>query len=155
MNTLLRYTEANLVWKMRKLKAYLHSSLTTFCRNFFECNAVKTEKNMSQQQFPIFSPAYSDTWVTRNIHLTYMYSRSMSVKNPEKSSCSKAKVTCTQARQMKQTANYSGHWRRWRGWEEDALFVQGEFGHPNPVVLQRTVWWFLSTHLYVNASVSE
>ena len=39
--------------------------------------------------------------------------------------------------------------------DDNALFVQGEFGHPNPVVLQRTVWWFLSTHLYVHASVSE
>ena len=35
MNTLLRYIEANGV-KMRKLKAYLRSSLTTFCRNLFE-----------------------------------------------------------------------------------------------------------------------
>ena len=28
--------------------------------------------------------------------------------------------------------------------EEDALFEAGEFGHSNPVALQKTVWWFLS-----------
>ena len=40
MNTLLHYIEANGM-KMRKLKAYLRPSLTTFCRNLFE----RTEEN--------------------------------------------------------------------------------------------------------------
>ena len=35
--------------------------------------------------------------------------------------------------------------------EEDALFEAGEFGDTNPVTLQRTVWWFLSEHLGVQA----
>ena len=30
--------------------------------------------------------------------------------------------------------------------EEDALFEPGEFGDSNPLLLQRTVWWFLSLH---------
>ena len=47
----------------------------------------------------------------------------MSAKNPEKSSCSEAKVTCSQAWQKKQKASCSGHQRR--RIEEDALFVEG------------------------------
>ena len=50
-----------MVWKMRKLKAYLRPSLTTFCRNFFWTHARKMEKSTSQQQFPVFSEVYSDT----------------------------------------------------------------------------------------------
>ena len=60
MNTLLCYMEAIGI-KMRKLKAYLHLSLTTFCQNFFSTHARKMEKNTSQQQFPVFSAVYSDT----------------------------------------------------------------------------------------------
>ena len=35
--------------------------LTTFCGNFVWTHARKTEKNTSQQQFPVFSAVYSDT----------------------------------------------------------------------------------------------
>ena len=60
MNTLLR-TWKLMVWKMRKLKAFLHPSLTTFCRNFFWTHPRKMENSTRQQQFPVFSAVYSNT----------------------------------------------------------------------------------------------
>ena len=48
-------------------------------------------------------------------------------------------VVLTRARRRKRTASCSGQpWRR-RG----CPFFYFEFGDPNPVALQRTVWWFL------------
>ena len=72
-----------MVWKMRKLKAYLRPSLTTFCRNLFE----RTEENRRRIRASDslqFSAQYKLTGILRrNIHLTY--TRTMSSNNPEKS----------------------------------------------------------------------
>ena len=76
-----------MVWKMRKLKAYLRPSVTTFCRKFFGTHARKMEKSRSQQQFPVSS---IQLYLVRiNINLTY--SRTMSSKNPAKGTCSRAR----------------------------------------------------------------
>ena len=51
MNTLLRCIEANLVWKMRKLEAYLRPSLTTFCRNLIERTEEKRRRIRASDSF--------------------------------------------------------------------------------------------------------
>ena len=134
--TLLSATWKLMVRKMRKLKAYVGPSLTTFCRIFFWRHAGKTEKNTSQQQFSVFSTVYSDTWVRRNIHSTC--SRTMGSKNTEKSLKRRESHLCSRARrgskpQAAQAIDED---------EEDALFEAGEFGESNPAAL----WWVLSLH---------
>ena len=126
MNTFLRYSKL-MVWKMRKLKAYMRLSLTTFCRNLFECTEEPTTAILR-----------------RNPHLT---SQGQWVRKIREVLVAKRKsLVLTWARQRKQTASCSGHRRRRRG----CPFLNFEFGDPNPVALQRTVWWFL-----YNTSVSE
>ena len=81
--TLFSATLKLMVRKMRKLKAYLRPSLTTFCRNLFE----RTEENRRRIRASDslqFSAQYKLTGILRrNIHLTY--TRTMSSNNPEKS----------------------------------------------------------------------
>ena len=73
-----------IVWKMRKLKAYLRPSLTTFCRNFFERTEEKRGRTRARDSFQ-FSAQYKQLTaiLRRNIHLTYP--RTMSSENPEMS----------------------------------------------------------------------
>ena len=125
---------------MRKLKAYLRPSLTTFCRIFFLSHARKMEKSTSQQQFPVFSAVYTDTYVRGNIHLTY--SRTMSSKNPEKS------LQRSESHLFRSTAKETNRkLLRLSTKTKRMPFLQaGEFADSNPVALQRTVWWFLSLH---------
>ena len=59
MNTLPRYIEANGM-KMRKLKAYLRSSLTTFRRNLFERTKEKRRRIRADDSFQ-FSAQYELT----------------------------------------------------------------------------------------------
>ena len=63
MNSLLRYMEANLVWKMRKLKAYLRSSLTTFRRIFFERTQEKRRRIRARKSFQ-FSAQLIQRWLS-------------------------------------------------------------------------------------------
>ena len=92
-----------------------------------------------------FSAQYKLTAILRrNPHLT---SQGQWVRKMRKVLVPKRKsLVLTWAPQRKQTASCSGHRRRRRG----CLFLNFEFGDPNPVALQRTVWWFL-----YNTSVSE
>ena len=60
MNTLLRYMEANGV-KNEKIESFPASELDHLLANSFWAHAGKTEKNTSQQQFPVFRAVYSDT----------------------------------------------------------------------------------------------
>ena len=116
-----------MVWKMRKLKAYLIPSLTTFVEIFFERAQEKWRRVRASNSFQ-FSAQY-----TAILKLEW-------VRKIQKIPCSEAKVTCSRAWQRKQTASCSGYRRRRRGYP----FKAGEFGDSNPVALQRTVWWFLS-----------
>ena len=68
MNNLLRCIEANLVWKMRKLEAYLRPSLTTFCRNLIERTEEKRRRIRASDSFQ-FPDQYNLTAILRrNIH---------------------------------------------------------------------------------------
>ena len=90
--TLFSATLKLMVWKMRKLKAYLRPSLTTFCRNLFERTEEKRRRIRASDSFQ-FSPQYKLTAILRrNIHLTYP--RTMSSKNPEKS-LQRSEITCS------------------------------------------------------------
>ena len=81
--TLFSATLKLIVWKMRKLKAYLRPGLTTFCRNLFERTQEKRGRIRARDSFQ-FSAQYKLTAILRrNIHLTYP--RTMSSKNPEMS----------------------------------------------------------------------
>ena len=72
-----------MVWKMRKLKAYLRPSLTTICRNLFERTVEKRRRIRASDSLQ-FSAWYKLTAILRkNIRLTYP--RTLSSKNPEKS----------------------------------------------------------------------
>ena len=125
--TLFSATLKLMVWKMRKLKAYLCPNLTTFCRELFERKEEKRRRIRASDSFQ-FSAWYKLTAILRrNIHLTYP--RIMSSKNPEKSLQGSeshlfwhehGKGNKTQAAQAIDED------------EEDVLFF-------NPVALQRTV----------------
>ena len=97
---LLSATLKLMIWKMRKLKAYLRPSLTTICRNLFERTVEKRRRIRASDSLQ-FSAWYKLTAILRkNIRLTYR--RKMSSKNPEKS-CSEAKVTCSDTSTAKET----------------------------------------------------
>ena len=55
MNTLLRYIEANGM-KNEKIESLPASELDHLLSKFVLTHGGKTEKNMSQRQFPVFSP---------------------------------------------------------------------------------------------------
>ena len=144
MNTLLRYIEAN-GRKMRKLKAYLRPSLTTCCRNLFERTEEKRRRIRASDNFQFSSQFKLTAILRRNIQLTYP--RTMSSKNPEKSlQPSESHLFWHWHGKGKKIASCSCDRRRRRG----CSFLNFEFSDPNPVALQRTVWWFL-----YNTSVSE
>ena len=142
--TLYSATSKLMVWKMRKLKAYPRPSLTTLCRNLFERTEAKRRRIRAGDSFQ-FSAQYKLTAILRrNPHLT---SQGQWVRKIREVLVAKRKsLVLTWARLRKQTASCSGHRRRRRG----CPFLNFEFGDPNPVALQRTVWWFL-----YNTSVSE
>ena len=65
---LLRCIEANLVWKIRKLEAYLRPSLTTFSRNLIERTEEKRRRIRASDSFQ-FPDQYKLTAILRrNIH---------------------------------------------------------------------------------------
>ena len=142
--TLFSATLKLMVRKMRKLKAYLRPSLTTFCRNLFE----RTEENRRRIRASDslqFSAQYKLTGILRrNIHLTY--TRTMSSNNPEKS--------------LQRSESHLFWHEHGKGNkplaaqaidedEEDALVLILNSATPIQLRLKRTVWWFL-----YNTSVS-
>ena len=152
MNSLFRCIEDNLVWKMRKLKAYLRPSLTTFCWNLFERTEEKRRRIRASDSFQ-FPDQYKLTAILRrNIH-AFNISKENEFKKSRKVLAAKRKsFVLTRARQRKQTASCWGHRRRRRG----CPFFNFEFGDPNPVALQRTVWWFLySTSVPEQENISQ
>ena len=104
-----------MAWKMRKLKAYLRPSLTTFCRNSFE----RTEKNRrrirARDSFQFSAQCSSLQRYLEEISIYHI--QGQWVGKIQKSPCSEAKVIfLIRARQRKQTASCSGHRRRRRGY---------------------------------------
>ena len=131
--------------KTRKLKAYLRPSLTTFCRNLFERTEEKRRRIRADDSFQ-FSAQYKLTAILRR-HIVSTYPRTMSSKNPgQKSPCSEAKVTCSDTNTAKETNRKLLR----PSTKTKPSFSNFEFVDPNPVALQRTVWW-----LSYNTSVSE
>ena len=131
--------------KTRKLKAYLRPSLTTFCRNLFEHTEEKRRRIRADDSFQ-FSARYKLTAILRR-HIVSTYPRTMSSKNPgQKSPCCEAKVTCSDTNTAKETNRKLLR----PSTKTKPFFSNFEFVDPNPVALQRTVWW-----LSYNTSVSE
>ena len=98
--TLFSATSKLMVWKMRRMKAYLRPSLTTFCRNLFECTEAKRRRIRAVDSFQ-FSALYKLTAILRrNTHLRSQ--RTMSSIN-QKSPFSEAKVTCSDMSTAKET----------------------------------------------------
>ena len=147
INTRLRYIEANGM-KTRKLKAYLRPSLTTFCRNLFERTKEKRRKIRADDSFQ-FSAQYKLTAILRT-NIVSTYPRTMSSKNPgQKSPCSEAKVTCSDTNTAKGT-----NCKLLRpSTKTKPFFSNFEFGDPNPVALQRTVWWFSEQENYQSSDL--
>ena len=143
--TLFSATLKLMVWKMRKLKAYLRPSLTTFCRNLFERTEENRRRIRADDSFQ-FSAQYKLTALLRrfirfNISKDNEFEKSWPEKSLQRSEShlfwhEHGKGNKLQAAQAID--------------EDEALFLNFEFGDPNPVALQRTVWWFL-----YNTSVSE
>ena len=145
MNTLLRFTEANGM-KNGKIESVPASELTTFLAKFAWMHGGKTEKkNWTGNSFQ-FSAQYKLTAILRRyIHLTYP--RTMGSKNSEKS-LQRSEIHLSWHEHGK--GNKPQAAQAFDEDKEDALFFNFEFGDPNPVALQRTVWWFL-----YKTSVSE
>ena len=87
INTLLHYFEANgTLWKMRKLKAYLRPSLTTFhdfLSNLFERTEEKRRRIRASDSSQFSAQYKLKAILIRKIDLTYPWT--MSSKNSEKS----------------------------------------------------------------------
>ena len=133
--TLFSATSKLMVWKMRKLKAYLRPSLTTFCRNLFERTEAKRRRIRAGDSFQFSAQHKLTAILRRNTHLT---SQGQWVRKIRKVLPAKRKsLVLTWARQRKQTESCSGHRRRRRGCP---FFFNFEFGDPSPVAPQRTVW---------------
>ena len=134
--------------KTRKLKAYLRPSLTTFCRNLFERTKEKRRKIRADDSFQ-FSAQYKLTAILRT-NIVSTYPRTMSSKNPgQKSPCSEAKVTCSDTNMAKET-----NCKLLRpSTKTKPSFSNFEFGDPNPVALQRTVWWFSEQENYQSSDL--
>ena len=132
--------------KTRKLKAYLRPSLTTFCRNLFERTEEKRRRIRADHSFQ-FSGQYKLTAILRR-NIVSTYPRTMNSKNPGQklSPCSEAKVTCSDTNTAKETNRKLLR----SSTKTKPFFSNFEFGNPNPVALQRTVWWLL-----YNTLVSE
>ena len=129
--------------KTRKLKAYLRPSLTTFCRNLFERTEDKRRRIRADDSFQ-FSAQYKLTAMLRTDISFSTYPRT---KNPgQKSPCNEAKVTCSDTNTAKETNRKLLR----PSTKTRPFFSNFEFVDPNPVALQRTVWW-----LSYNTSVSE
>ena len=82
--TLFSATLKQMVWKMRKLKAYLRPSLNTYCRNLFERTEEKRRRIWASDSFQFPAQFKLKAILRRNIHLTYPI-RTISSKNPETS----------------------------------------------------------------------
>ena len=82
--TLFSATLKQMVWKMRKLKAYLRPSLNTCCRNLFERTEEKRRRIWASDSFQFSAQFKLKAILRRNIHLTYPI-RTISSKNPETS----------------------------------------------------------------------
>ena len=94
--TLFSATLKLMVWKMRKLKAYLRRSLTTFCRNLFERAEQKWRRIRASDSFQ-FSAQY------KLIAILIYHIQGYWVGNIQRSPCSEAKVTCSDTSTAKGT----------------------------------------------------
>ena len=102
---------------MRKLKAYLRPSLTTFFKR-------SIQRYLSEKKYPF------------NLLKDNEFEKSRKVLAAKRKSLvhEHGKGNKPQAAQAIDED------------EKDALFETGEFGDFSTVALQRTVWWFLSLH---------
>ena len=143
MITLIRYIEANGM-KNEKIESLPASELDHLLSNFF----VNARKKNGEEYEPATVSSFqrsiqrylSEKKYPFNILKDNEFEKSRKVLAAKRKS-----LVLTRARQRKQTASCSGHRRRRRG----SPFFNYEFSDPNPVALQRTVWWFL-----YNTSVS-
>ena len=118
---------------MRKLKAYLRPSLTTFCRNFF----LNARKKNGEEYEPATVSSFqrsiqrylSEKKYPFNILKDNEFEKSRKVLAAKRKSLvhEHGKGNKPQAAQAIDED------------EEDALFEAGEFGDSNPIALQRTV----------------
>ena len=149
MNTLLRYIEANGI-KNEKTESVPASELDHVLSKFVLTLGGKTEKNKSRRQFPVFSPAYSDT------QKKYPFNRSKDnefEKSRKLTPCSETEVTCSDMNTAKET---NRKLLRPQTKTKPFFFLNFELGDPNPVALQRTVWWFLyNTSVSVLENISQ
>lgn len=122
---------------MKKLKAYLRPSLTTFCRHFFLNARRKNGEEYEPATFSSFQRSIkrylSEKKYPFNILKDNEFEKSRKVLAAKRKSLvhEHGKGNKSQAAQAIDKD------------EEDALFEAGEFGDSNLVALQRTVWWFL------------
>ena len=144
MNTLLRYIEANGM-KNEKIESLPASELDFLLWNIF----LNARKKNGEEYEPATVSSFqrsiqrylSEKKYPFNILKDNEFEKSRKVLAAKRKS-----LVLTLARQRKKIASCSGDRRRRRG----CSFLNFEFSDPNPVALQRTVWWFL-----YNTSVSE
>ena len=144
MNNFLRYMEANGM-KNEKIESLPASELDHLLSKFFLNARKKNGEDYEPATVSSFQRSIqrylSEKKYPFNILKDNEFEKSRKVLAAKRKS-----LVLTLARQRKEIASCSGHRRRRRG----CPFLNFEFSDPNPVALQRTVWWFL-----YNTSVSE
>ena len=103
-----------MVWKMRKLKAYLRPSLTTCCQNLFERTEEKRRRIRASDNFQ-FSSQFKLTAILRKKY-PFNISKDNEIEKSREVLAAKWKsLVLTRARQREKTASCSGNRRRRRG----------------------------------------
>ena len=110
--TLFSATSKLMVWKMRKLKAYLRPSLTTFCRNLFERTEAKRRRIRAGDSFQFSAQHKLTAILRRNTHLTSQGQWVQKILARKVLAAKRKSLVLTRTRQRKQTASCSGHRRR-------------------------------------------
>ena len=130
-----------LIWTLSSTRLKLMVELNQFCRNLLERTEEKRRRIRTGESSQS-SAQYKLTVILRRNQYIFNITKNNEFEKSRKVLAAKPirkSVVLTRARRRKRTASCSGQpWRR-RG----CLFFYFEFGDPNPVALQRTVWWFL------------
>ena len=130
-----------LIWTLSSTRLKLMVELNQFCRNLLERTEEKRRRIRTGESSQS-SAQYKLTVILRRNQYIFNITKDNEFEKSRKVLAAKPirkSVVLTRARRRKRTASCSGQPWRWRGYP----VFYFEFGDPNPVALQRTVWWFL------------
>ena len=135
-----------LIWTLSSSRLKLMVELNQFCRNLLE-RTEEIRRRIRTDESSQSSAQYKLTVILRRNQYIFNITKDNEFEKSRKVLAAKPirkSVVLTRARRRKRTASCSGQPWRWRGC---LFFFSFEFGDPNPVAVQRTVWWFLNKTL--------